>query len=191
MIDPTIAARNQGRVVVDLRSSDDTGGDQALADAAIFLPDDRVLLDQTPKVVHGVKDVIGYASWGSNDPARRQRRTGFQWLPGAVVLEFVSTDARTLERPPADWQLGTWKNPATWFAESPQSLSADYLDEGATAAAGHVDEPYLHNSARPDYFFTAYLKGRTLAESYYLSIPSLSWQNVMFGDPLCQLRPLK
>jgi uncharacterized protein (TIGR03790 family) len=191
MIDRSLQARNQGKVIVDMRSTDDSGGDQALADTAIFLPDERTVLDQTERVVYGEKDVIGYASWGSNDPARKRRQTGFQWLPGAVALQFVSTDARTLQRPPVAWQLGTWNDRSSWFAKSPQSLSADYLDEGATAAAGHVDEPYLQNSARPDYFFAAYLKGRTLAESYYLSIPSLSWQNVMFGDPLCQLEPVK
>jgi len=40
---------------------------------------------------------------------------------------------------------------------------------------------------RPDILFPAYLKGRNLAESYYLSIPGLSWQNVVLGDPLCKL----
>lgn len=191
MIDRSLRAQNQGRVVVDMRSADDSGGDQTLADTAIFLPEDRVVLEQSERVLYGEKAVIGYASWGSNDPARKRRQTGFQWLPGAVVLEFVSTDARTLQRPPAGWQFGTWRDRSSWFANSPQSLSADYLDEGATAAAGHVDEPYLDQAARPEYFFAAYLKGRTLAESYYLSIPSLSWQNVMFGDPLCRLQPLK
>src|ERR1035437_6848077 len=30
----------------------------------------------------------------------------FQWLPGAIVTEYVSTSARTLKRPPDDWMFG-------------------------------------------------------------------------------------
>ena len=41
--------------------------------------------------------------------------------------------------------------------------------------------------ARPDFLLPAYFKGRNLAESYYLSIHSLSWQNVVLGDPLCAI----
>ena len=36
----------------------------------------------------------------------------------------------------------------------------------------------------PDYLFPAYLSGRNLAESYYVAIPALSWQNIVVGDPL-------
>jgi len=66
-------------------------------------------------------------------------------------------------------------------------LTADYIHDGATAATGHVFEPYLSTCPRPNYLLPAYCSGRTLAESYYLSLPVLSWQNVMVGDPLCQL----
>jgi hypothetical protein len=34
----------------------------------------------------------------------------------------------------------------------------------------------------------AYANGRNLAESFYLGIPGLSWQNIVIGDPLCKLR---
>ena len=68
-----------------------------------------------------------------------------------------------------------------------QSLSADYLHQGATAATGNTYEPFLAGCARPDYLLPAYFDGRTLAESYYLSVPWLSWQGVLLGDPLCRL----
>ena len=70
---------------------------------------------------------------------------------------------------------------------SPQTLSADYIHEGATGASGHVYEPYLTMTPRPDLLLPAYYRGRNLAESYYLSIPRLSWQNIVIGDPLCSL----
>jgi len=191
MIDRSLAAVNRGRVVLDLRASGDSTGDEWLRDAAIRLPAGRVFLEETSAVVYRQRDVIGYASWGSNDSQRKQRFLGFQWLPGAIATDFVSTNARTFEPPPGAWTLGTWnaKDQPKWFHGSPQSLSADYIRDGATAASGNVFEPFLSNSVRPDYLFPAYLKGRNLAESFYTAIPSLSWMTVVLGDPLCRLAP--
>ena len=73
------------------------------------------------------------------------------------------------------------------FARSPQTLTADYILEGASGCSGHVYEPYLAATPHPQYLFPAYFSGRNLAESYYLSIPDLSWQNIVVGDPLCKI----
>jgi hypothetical protein len=32
------------------------------------------------------------------------------------------------------------------------------------------------------------LAGRNLGESFYISLPYLSWQSVIAGDPLCALK---
>jgi uncharacterized protein (TIGR03790 family) len=103
------------------------------------------------------------------------------------MTEYVSTNARTFRRPPAAWRLGSWKDQETWFAGSPQTLIGDYIDEGVTGVAGHIDEPFLHMTPRPNLLFSAWLKGRNLAEAFYVSIPGLSWQNIVIGDPLCSL----
>jgi uncharacterized protein (TIGR03790 family) len=188
MIDRSLAAANRGKFVIDLSSPDDSAGNNWLRDAAILLPRERVVLDETSKPVYDQKDVIGYASWGSNDSHHDRRFPGFHWLPGAVMTEFVSTDGRTFERPSARWTPSdSWSNPLGFFAGSPQALAADYILEGATGASGHVDEPYLTMTPRPDLLLPAYYKGRNLAESYYLAIPALSWQNIVLGDPLCSL----
>jgi uncharacterized protein (TIGR03790 family) len=189
LVDRSLAARNTGRVVFDLRADNATDGNEWMRTAALLLPKDRVILDDTAKILTGVQDVIGYASWGSNDPDRKHRLTGFHWLPGGLAIEYVSSDARTFSRPPEKWDLGTWKDEKTWFAGSPQSLTSDLLHEGATAATGHVDEPYLHLNPRPDYVFPAYIGGRNLAESVYIGIPGISWMNVVIGDPLMKLLP--
>ena len=190
MIDQSLQASNRGKIVIDMLERDQTPGNSWLEAAAKSLPADRVLLDRTPSVLEGIQDVIAYASWGSNDPSRGSRRfLKFRWLPGSIMTEYVSTNARTFQRPPADWVLGSsWTDTKQHFVGSPQSLTADYLQEGATGASGHVYEPYLTFTPRPDLLLPAYLKGRNLAESYYLSIPALSWQNVVIGDPLCRLR---
>jgi uncharacterized protein (TIGR03790 family) len=153
----------------------------------MLLPKERVVVDESSQVLYNQQDVIGYASWGSNDKNRHQRHLHFQWLPGAVATEFVSTNARTFVRPPDDWNISDWNSPKLWFAGSPQTLTADLISEGATAATGHVDEPYLGLNPHPEYLLPEYYKGRNLAESFYLSIRGLSWQNVVIGDPLCSV----
>jgi uncharacterized protein (TIGR03790 family) len=146
-----------------------------------------VVLDESDKVLLNQTDVIGYAAWGSNDPNRKQRHLGFHWLPGAIMTEFVSTNARTFKMPPDQWNLGNWGDQRTWYAGSPQSMTADYVHDGVTGASGHVDEPYLEWTPRPDVLLPAYYQGRTLAESYYLALPGLSWMNIVVGDPLCSI----
>jgi uncharacterized protein (TIGR03790 family) len=188
-IDRSLKAENRGKFVIDLRGSDNEAGNNWLRDAARALPADRVVLEESDKVLYDQRDVIGYAAWGSNDSNRKRRFLGFQWLPGAIATEYVSTDARTFARPPDSWNITTWADKAHFFADSPQSLTADYIREGATGCSGHVSEPYLSFTPHPDQLLPAYLAGRNLAESYYLAIPALSWQNIVVGDPLCRLGP--
>ena len=187
MIDRSLAARNHGKFVFDLKAGDSTEGNQWLREAALALPADRVVLDDTAKVLYHEHEVIGYAGWGSNDRDRKQRMLGFEWLPGAIATQFVSTDGRTFVRPPDSWNITTWEDKAGWFAGSPQTLTADYIHEGASGCSGHVYEPYLLATPHPQYLFPAYYSGRNLAESYYLSIPALSWQNIVVGDPLSKI----
>jgi len=187
LIDRSLAARNRGKFVFDLKASGGEGANEWLRDAAHALPKDRVVLDETATVLYNQRDVIGYAGWGSNDRDRKQRMLGFAWLPGAIATEFVSTDGRTFARPPDSWNITTWDDKAHLFARSPQTLTADYILEGASGCSGHVYEPYLAATPHPQYLFPAYFSGRNLAESYYLSIPDLSWQNIVVGDPLCKI----
>ena len=188
-IDRSLAARNRGKFVIDLSEDDESPGNHWLRTAAMLLPADRVVYDDTSKPLYDVKDVIGYAAWGSNDKNRRRRHLGFTWLAGAIATEFVSTDGRTFARPPENWAFSTWKDSdrPRWFADSPQGLSADYIHDGATGCSGHVEEPFLGACPRPEILLPAYYSGRNLAESYYVSIPALSWMNIVVGDPLCSL----
>ena len=187
MIDRGKAARNRGRAVIDLRDESDVEGNNWLRTAALLLPGDRVVLDESTKVLAGLDDVIAYASWGSNDRARKERFLHLKWLPGAIATEFVSTNGRTFARPPDKWNLGTWTNSTGWWVGSPQTLTADYLLEGASGATGHVNEPFLQMCPRPEVLLPAYLGGRNFAESAYLAIPFLSWMNIVVGDPLMSL----
>lgn len=187
LVDRALTARNEGKIVIDLRADNDTPGNEWLRTAALLLPKDRVVIDDSATVLTKVKDVIAYASWGSNDHARKHRFPGFEWLPGAIATEFVSFDGRTFKRPPDSWDLGTWADKNSWYSGTPQTLSADYIHEGASGVSGQVDEPYLTFCPRPDFVLPAYISGRNLAESFYLGIPALSWMNIVVGDPLMRL----
>jgi uncharacterized protein (TIGR03790 family) len=185
MIDRSLAARNRGRFVIDLNGPGSHQGNNWLRTAVMLLPAARVTMDETVNVVYGQKEVIGYASWGSNDDHRDRRWLGFEWLPGAIATEFVSSNGRTFKRPPDGWMFRGANSSS--FGGSSQSLSADYIHEGATGASGNVFEPYLSACARPDYLLPAYSSGRNLAESYYMSLQFLSWMGIVLGDPLCAL----
>jgi len=189
LVDRALQARNAGKFVIDLKASDRTPGNQWLRTAALLLPPDRVIIDRSAAVLSGIENVIGYASWGSNDTDRKHRFLHFKWLPGAIATEFVSTDGRTFRQPPDNWDIGDWGHKGTWFDDSPQTMTADYIHEGATGASGQVYEPYLDFCPRPDFVLPAYYSGRTLAESFYMGIPGLSWMNVVIGDPLTRLKP--
>ncbi len=187
LIDRSLQAKNRGKFVVDLAPDEDASGNDWLKTAAILLPAERSIIDETKKVLYLQPDIIGYASWGSNDPNRKLRMLGFRWLPGAIASEFVSTNARTFKRPPDSWAYTTWADKAHLWDGSPQGLTADLIHEGVTGASGNVYEPFLMGCVRPDYLLPAYYQGHNLAESFYVAMPYLSWQGIVVGDPLCSL----
>ena len=180
----------RGKVILESKSvfwwSSAAPGNKWLKDASRRLENSglQVVLTGSGGGVNGEKDVIGYAGWGSNDPATKTRSPGFRWLPGAIASWFVSTSARTFTRPPSGWNIGPWGDPQTYYATSPQSLIGDLIAEGVTGVVGFVYEPYLDGTARPEILFPAYRAGFTLAESFYMALPHLSWQAVVVGDPL-------
>jgi uncharacterized protein (TIGR03790 family) len=191
MIDRSLAATNRGRFVIDMREGSDEPGESWLRNTAVLLPQSRLVFNQDRQVLLKQNKVIAYAAWGSNDKNRQQRFLGFEWLPGAIAIEFVSTDGRTFLRPPDNWNIGPWESRTGYHAGSPQSMAADYLEEGATGVSGHVFEPYLGYTPNPELVLPAYYAGRNLADSFYLGMRGLSWMNIVVGDPLCSLGPPK
>ncbi len=190
MIDKGASPVRDGRFVLDERAALlDSGGDGWLRTAAQRLKTqgsaDRVVLDESTKVLTQQSRVMGYYSWGSNDPAIHLRHFDLEFVAGAIAGMFVSTDARTFKEPPESWMPANAATRESIYAGSHQSLVADLIRDGVTGTVGYVDEPYLDATARPDILFPAYVSGRNLAESFYASLPYLSWQSVVIGDPLC------
>jgi uncharacterized protein (TIGR03790 family) len=183
--------RTSGSIVLDEKGGlSDPGGDRWLRAAAEWLRSngfaDRLRHDATTAVTAGEADVLGYYSWGSNDPGVATRRPDIGFAPGAIAGTFVSTDARTFKEPPPEWKVTTWTDRAGFYAGSPQSLLGDLIRAGVTGAGGYVAEPYLDATIRPQVLFPAYVSGFNLAESFYMAMPTLSWQGLVVGDPLCR-----
>ncbi len=132
----------------------------------------NVTMDNSDTYLINQKNVNGYAGWGSNDKHTSfQGRLNFTWNPGAIAETYVSTSGRTFSAP----------------AVYGQSLIADIISEGVTAAKGYVYEPYSSAMADVSLLFDLYTDGYTVAESYYSSSPFLSWMDVVIGDPKFRL----
>ena len=91
----------------------------------------------------------------------------FKWRPGSIGYHIASSECSTLKS----------QNSQVWCKRM--------LEEGVAATLGPTSEPYLQAFPIPEIFFATLLDGRvTLAECYALSLPFLSWQMVLIGDPL-------
>lgn len=196
LIDRAQAPARTGNMVFDKRGGvlNNPAGDIWLSAANRRLNElglgKRVISEETTAPAAPAADVLGYYSWGSNDPENPGRRTGMKFLPGAIAGTFAGADARTLDPPPPGWvPTGNWQDRPTFHAGAPTSLAGDLIREGATGVVGYVADPFLQSTARPELLFPGYVSGFNLAEAFYQSIPNLSWQAVVFGDPLCRPFP--
>jgi Tfp pilus assembly protein PilF len=144
-----------------------------------------VVLETTAKPARDEKAVLGYYSWGASDPENRVRSVGMGFAPGSIAANLASFDARTFHQPPDDWSPTALPDKATWFEGSGDALIGDLIREGVTGISGQVGEAYMLGAVRPEILFPAYLAGFNLAEAFYLAVPTLSWQTVVVGDPLC------
>ncbi len=146
--------------------------DNMVAAAQILQNDGwNVLMNMDSVYVTDQRNVIGYVSWGSNDNHSGQfsvkARPRNHWLPGSIAETYVSTGARNFI--PGQ--------------EGGQSRIADLFEEGCTAASGYVFEPYTVALAWVNILFPRYTSGHFLADSYYMSLPTMSWMAIVVGDP--------
>lgn len=96
----------------------------------------------------------------------------FEWAQGSVGYHIASAECKTLRQP----------NSNVWCKRM--------LEMGIAATIGPVYEPYVQGFPLPEIFFTKLAEGYlSLGETYLISLPYLSWQMVLVGDPL--YRPFK
>jgi uncharacterized protein (TIGR03790 family) len=189
LVDRGVSPVRTGAVVLDQRATLKEAPNQWLATAAERIeaaaPAAKVVLEKTSRPAEADGPVLAYSSWGSNDPGLEGRQPGFVFAPGALAILFVSSDARTFNEPPPTWHPGPSSEGGAFFGGSNQSLAGDLVRAGASGMASYVAEPYLDGMARPDLVFPSYFAGLNLAEAFYAGLPSLGWQSIVVGDPLC------
>lgn len=124
-----------------------------------------VILDTTKDLfpAGSAPDAALYAGWYSLGTYI----DSFTWVQGAVGYHIASAECRTLKK-----------------AES-KVWCVQLLQRGAVATIGPVYEPYVQAFPLPEIFFAAFTEGyMDLGESYLISLPYISWQMVLVGDPL-------
>lgn len=135
------------------------------ADRVGKVPGIKVVLNDKPELFQpgDCPDAALYCGWYSH----HQYVDAFEWRPGAVGYHIASSECGTLR------------------AGKSQVWCKRMLEEGVAATLGPVGEPYLQSFPVPEIFFGLLVGGRlTLSECYMSSLPFLSWQIVLVGDPL-------
>ncbi|MGA1872276.1 MAG: TIGR03790 family protein [Thermoplasmatota archaeon] len=92
-----------------------------------------------------------------------------QWLNGSIAETIVSTGGRSMT-------YGTWYG---------QSLVADIIRDGVTGIKGYTWEPFISAVSRAHILIPAYYIGYSLAESFWMGSPFVSWMGTVIGDPKC------
>lgn len=106
-----------------------------------------------------------YYGWYDSNVSGPFLNPTFMFRPGAVAVHLHSFSADQLSDPHKNW-------------------CAPLLVRGAAATVGNVYEPYLHLTHHFNIMHDRLLKGWSLAEAAWASMPVTSWQGVVLGDPL-------
>lgn len=142
-----------------------------------------VLYDGTFNFIDSTEEtmpIIGYASYGENHdavaglgedpPGAATYIDGFNFPPGAIFNTFESYNGRALNG------LGT---------SAGLEQLADFITAGGTFAIGNVWEPFTFSLSDNEFLFVNFLvNGMSWGEAAYSSLPCLSWQQIVVGDPL-------
>lgn len=161
-----------GRAYFDLRSitGDYAQGDAFITNAAVAsriagLEVDVDTLPETLPLSYPLSHVALYAGWYAYSAEGPFARPDVEFVPGAIAYHLHSFSAMALRS-----TNQTWAGP--------------FIARGATATLGCTDEPYLTFTPNVGIFVSRILAGWTWGEAAYASLPALSWQTIILGDPL-------
>jgi uncharacterized protein (TIGR03790 family) len=172
ILSPTLANGETAKIVSEKAHLGDLNSDLQLAADLIRARGLPVELEEQ-RFVGNRSGLMGYLSWGSNDPKYTAAAYhSLTFAPGAIAETAVSTSARTL--------LPTLGG---------QSLVVDLISQGVTGVKGYSDEPLVQAVAAPSILFERYTRGWTLAESFYAASALVGWQDIVIGDPLARAYP--
>jgi uncharacterized protein (TIGR03790 family) len=142
--------------------------DQSIHRAAALVQDRmEVLVDEQEGLFppKSCPDAALYCGWYS----LASYIDSFTWRKGAIGYHIASAECSS-------------------FKETTRPLwCLKMLEKGVAATVGPVYEPYVEGFPLPELFFGTLAEGYlSLGESYLVSLPFLSWQMILIGDPLYQ-----
>lgn len=120
---------------------------------------------QTYLTNYPMRDVSLYYGWYTAQVNGAFLNPDFRLKKGAVAVHIHSFSAQNIRDEKRHWV-------------------GPLLNKGAAGVLGNVYEPYLSLTHHLDIFHDRLLKGQTLVEAGYASLPALSWQGLVIGDPL-------
>jgi uncharacterized protein (TIGR03790 family) len=180
MVDPVYPSTNDN----------DLSGYELLSDAGFATFQDVSTLVLTgltsDNITVPIDKVIGYCGWGTNHAGGGYPNGGnyilkdllFTYLPGACWMSYESFNGRT-------FVTGDIGDPI----HGGQGVIADFLYKGGTVAIGNAWEPYTIGVGDERWVFDRYIHhGDRWIEAAYKGLRLLSWQEVVVGDPLCQVK---
>lgn len=106
-----------------------------------------------------------YFGWHSYHVQGPFARTDLTFPAGALAFHIHSFSAQSLRTDNRHWV-------------------GPLVKQGVTATIGNVSEPYLHLTHHLPVLLEQLLDGKCLADAAYASLPALSWQAILVGDPL-------
>lgn len=112
-----------------------------------------------------MEDCAVYMGWYAENCVGPFTRTNFAFARGAFAYHNHSANAKTLRT-----ETNFWCGPL--------------LAKGACCTMGATAEPYLFFTPNMQIFSDRFVSGATFAEAAYMSLPALSWQIAVIGDPL-------
>ena len=81
------------------------------------------------------------------------------------------------------WHIASQEAQDIWNLNG-RGWCINLMRRGAAVTLGPVREPYVFAFPHGDVFLDFLLRGKSVAESYWLALPNVSWAMVILGDPL-------
>jgi uncharacterized protein (TIGR03790 family) len=154
--------------------------DYAAADHSIRAAIDRFAAAGFPSTLD-----LDRASWHQPDSGVGSQAAGAAFYVGWYDLGNFQNifGAQGLARGAIAWHIASGEAVNLWDPSS-KEWCINLLRHGAAVTLGPVFEPYAAAFPKAEVMAEQLLQGKSIAESYWLALPHVSWAMVLLGDPL-------
>jgi uncharacterized protein (TIGR03790 family) len=182
MVEDALAVENtgfEGPVFGDAQGIDGITG-PGIGDATV-----RAAMDRLSGAGFPSKLDMKQESWKKPSGSVGDQAAGAAFYVGWYdLLNFQDVfGAQGLARGAIAWHIASQEAQDIWDQKG-GGWAVNLMRRGAAVTLGPVREPYVEAFPHGDVFVEALLGGNTIAESYWLALPNVSWAMVVLGDPL-------